>query len=55
MIRGIRTFVCDDCGHKFKGWDIEWNATAASQPVKCPKCGNYHTHERGLFKLLNSI
>lgn len=43
MLRGIRKFVCDDCGHEFKGLDIEWNATAASAPVKCPKCGSYHT------------
>lgn len=43
MIRGTRTFVCDDCGHKFKGMDIEWCATALSQPLKCPNCGSYHT------------
>ena len=24
MLRGITTFVCDNCGHKFKGLDIEW-------------------------------
>lgn len=43
MIRGTKTFVCDDCGHKFKGMDIEWCATALSQPLRCPKCGSYHT------------
>ncbi len=43
MLRGITTFVCDNCGHKFKGLDIEWNATALSQPLKCPNCGSYHT------------
>ena len=43
MIRGTKTFVCDDCGHKFKGMDIEWCATALSQPLKCPNCGSYHT------------
>ena len=43
MIRGTKTFVCDDCGHKFKGLDIEWCATALSQPLKCPNCGSYHT------------
>lgn len=43
MIRGTKTFVCDDCGHKFKGMDIEWCATALSQPMKCPNCGSYHT------------
>ena len=43
MIRGTKTFVCDDCGHKFKGMDIEWCATALSQPLKCPNCGRSHT------------
>ena len=41
MLRGIKTFVCDNCGHKFKGMDIEWNATIWSQPLKCPNCGDY--------------
>ena len=43
MLRGITTFVCDNCGHKFKGLDIEWNATVFSQPLRCPNCGSYHT------------
>ena len=43
MLRGIKTFVCKDCGHRFKAVDMEWNATAASYPVKCPKCGSMNT------------
>ena len=43
MLRGIKTFVCDNCGHEFKGMDIEWNATVLSQPLKCPNCGSMHT------------
>lgn len=43
MLRGMTTFVCDKCGHKFKGMDIEWRATAFSQPLKCPNCGSMHT------------
>ena len=43
MLRGIKTFVCEDCGHRFKALDMEWNATAASYPVKCPKCGSMNT------------
>lgn len=43
MVRGIITFVCKDCGHKFNGLDIEDNATINSMPVKCPKCGSMHT------------
>ncbi len=43
MLRGTTTFVCDNCGHKFEGMDIELNATVLSQPLKCPNCGSYHT------------
>ena len=43
MLRGTTTFVCDKCGHKFEGMDIELNATILSQPLKCPNCGSYHT------------
>ena len=44
MLRGKRTFICDNCGHKFKGGDFEWNCTAFSAPLKCPKCGSFHTY-----------
>lgn len=47
MLRGFRTFVCKDCGHEFVAPDIEWQATAASQPMKCPKCGSMNTHPGG--------
>ena len=43
MLRGTTTFVCKDCGHTFKGMDIEDNATIYSMPMKCPKCGSMHT------------
>ena len=39
MLRGMKTFVCDNCGHRFKGMDIELRATVLSQPMKCPNCG----------------
>ena len=51
MFRGMTTFVCDNCGHKFKGMDIEWCATALSQPMKCPNCGSYHTYPDSFFGL----
>lgn len=44
MYRGMRKFVCDDCGHKFEGMDCEYQATAFSAPVKCPECGSWHTY-----------
>ena len=55
MLRGIATFVCDDCGCKFKGMDIEWNATVLSAPVECPKCGGYHTAPASGGGFLKSI
>ena len=50
MLRGMTTFVCDNCGHKFKGMDIEWRATVLSEPMKCPNCGSYHTCPNRLDK-----
>ncbi len=43
MLRGITKIVCKDCGHTFKGMDIEDNATIYSMPMKLPKCGSMHT------------
>lgn len=37
MLRGRKKFKCDDCGHVFEAIDIEWQATAYSQPMPCPK------------------
>ena len=48
MFRGFCAFVCDDCGHRFKGMDCEWMATAYTTPVKCPKCGSVNTSSTGL-------
>ncbi len=39
MLRGIKTFVCKDCGHRFKALDMEWNATATSYPVNVQSVG----------------
>lgn len=32
-----------DCGNRFKGPDIEWNATSMTAPCQCPQCGGGHT------------
>lgn len=53
MLRGITTFVCDNCGNKFKAMDIEWRCTVLSQPMKCPKCGSYHTMPNGFGGFLS--
>ena len=47
MLRGMRKFTCDACGNKFIGLDFEWMCTAATAPVKCPKCGSMHTYPSG--------
>lgn len=36
-------FVCDNCKKVFVGLDIEYAATAFSQPLECSKCGSMHT------------
>ena len=49
MIRGKKKFKCDDCGHVFEALDIEWQATAYSTPMPCPKCGSHHTMPKSLL------
>lgn len=39
MLRGTTLFRCPNCGHVFKAFDIEDNATARSTPMPCPRCG----------------
>lgn len=53
MIRGITTFKCPKCGHKFTAPDIELGATALSQPMTCPKCGCKDCKPASMFNHLN--
>lgn len=53
MLRGTTLFVCDNCSNKFKALDIEWRCTALSQPMKCPKCGSYHTMPSRIFGFMS--
>lgn len=55
MLRGITTFKCDECGHTFKGPDMEWRATVFTAPLQCPTCGSWHTAPRGLFGISNPV
>ena len=48
MLRGITLFRCPNCGHVFKAFDIEDNATARSTPMPCPRCGA-KSYPRGLY------
>ena len=43
MLSGTTTFRCTECKKIFIGADIEWQATALTMPVPCPKCGSKHT------------
>lgn len=55
MFRGISTFICDNCGRKFKGLNIEWKATIFATPQQCPICLSYHTRPTSLFGLNKSV
>lgn len=50
MFRGMTIFVCDNCGYRFKGPDLEFMATVYSTPQRCSKCGSWHTFPGGLGK-----
>ena len=52
MLRGKKTFKCDDCGHTFKAFDIELAATVFSHPMPCPKCGSRHTMPKSLLSVM---
>ena len=52
MLRGKKTFKCDDCGHTFKAFDIELAVTVFSQPMPCPKCGSRHTMPKSLLSFM---
>lgn len=53
MVRGKTIFKCTDCGNHFEDLDIEYCATAFSQPMRCPKCGSWRTRPSGLRGWLN--
>lgn len=44
MLRGKTLFICDECGNKFRDLDFEYMASVLTTPMKCPKCGSYHTY-----------
>ncbi|MCH4148050.1 MAG: hypothetical protein LKF33_06445 [Prevotella sp.] len=47
MLRGKIKFQCAECNQTFSALDMEFMATAYSAPVKCPKCGSWHTCPAG--------
>ena len=55
MLRGTKKFKCDHCGHVFIGPDLELNATVASAPVPCPKCGNMTNSAPGIWGWIKSL
>lgn len=55
MLRGIKVFICKDCGASFKAPDVEWMATRYSSPPVCPNCGSRNTRPRKMKDVLRSI
>lgn len=49
MLRGMTTFKCTQCGHKFLAADVEYMATAYSMPQRCPECGSVRTRPAGVL------
>ena len=43
MVRGVITFYCSECENRFEGIDAEWHCTVFTAPLKCPRCGSWHT------------
>lgn len=43
MVRGVITFYCSECENRFEGIDAEWHCTVSTAPLKCPRCGSWHT------------
>ena len=43
MFRGVKLFKCDNCKKVTIALELELGSTALSQPIKCPKCGSWHT------------
>jgi DNA-directed RNA polymerase subunit RPC12/RpoP len=49
-----QSFHCTNCGNEFKGLGIEWRGTAFIQPLKCPKCGSWHTRPSSIFGCISN-
>lgn len=43
MLRGMTLFKCTECGKRFIASDVEYMATAMSNPQPCPKCKSHRT------------
>ena len=54
MLRGFKKVRCPHCGYKFRAAVIEYEATAESMPVHCPKCGSI-VETSGLKALLSRL
>lgn len=56
MIYPVKTtFHCTDCGHEFKGYHVEWQATAFAMPLECPKCHSIRTRPSSIFGWLSNL
>ena len=55
MLRGKTTFICTKCDHRFEAMDIEYQGTAYSTPMPCPKCGSRRTRPAQLPSFLSFL
>ena len=54
MVRGVTLMKCTECKKRFWGLDIEFGASALSQPLRCPKCGSVRTRPSRLLSPFTS-
>ena len=57
MVRGVITFYCSECENRFEGIDTEWYCMVFTAPLKCPRCGSWHTRPWSILpaKIANKI
>lgn len=55
MLREVKRVTCPKCGHKFLAFVVEDKATAAPQPVHCPKCGAPVNPEGLILRILRFV
>jgi phage FluMu protein Com len=51
MFIGYRKFRCYECNHVFRGPAAEYHATVLISPIRCEKCGSFHTAPCGVIYL----
>ena len=45
QFKGMATFKCKQCGHKFEAFDTEGGIIAGPNQPACPECGSFETRK----------